>query len=220
MSLLDQLCDRIIWFDDGIIKEEGKPRIVDPHYMEYMSEKLGENNKKQKTKEISKEKKIGNSSQKEKVKERKIQVEKKEDKKRWGSKEATMERVRVVDTIGSVKDSFYNTDEILIIIEYKTICKIEDAVIGIAIYRDDQTYIYGSNTLIDYSEPTELKSSGIIQLKIHNLPVVAGNYTIDLAFHKPDGFNYDFWREVCTINVKNKLNEVGIVSVPHEWIIE
>ena len=220
MSQIEQICDRSIWIHDGIIKEEGKPRIVDPHYMEYMSEKLGENNKKQKTKEISKEKKIGNSSQKEKVKERKIQVEKKEDKKRWGRKEATMERVRVVDTIGSEKDSFYNTDEILIIIEYKTICKIEDAVIGIAIYRDDQTYIYGSNTLIDYSEPTELKSSGIIQLKIHNLPVVAGNYTIDLAFHKPDGFNYDFWREVCTINVKNKLNEVGIVSVPHEWIIE
>lgn len=220
MSQIEQICDRSIWIHDGIIKEEGKPRIVDPHYMEYMSEKLGGNNKKQKAKEISKEKKTDNSSQKEKVKERKIQVEKKEDKKRWGSKEATMEKVRVVDTIGNEKDSFYNTDEILIIIEYKTICKIEDAVIGIAIYRDDQTYIYGSNTLIDYSEPTELKSSGIIQLKIHNLPVVAGNYTIDLAFHKPDGFNYDFWREVCTINVKNKLNEVGIVSVPHEWIIE
>lgn len=220
MSQIEQICDRSIWIHDGIIKEEGKPRIVDPHYMEYMSEKLGGNNKKQKAKEISKEKKTDNSSQKEKVKERKKQVEKKEDKKRWGSKEATMEKVRVVDTIGNEKDSFYNTDEILIIIEYKTICKIEDAVVGIAIYRDDQTYIYGSNTLIDYSEPTELKSSGIIQLKIHNLPVVAGNYTIDLAFHKPDGFNYDFWREVCTINVKNKLNEVGIVSVPHEWIIE
>ncbi len=218
MSQIEQICDRSIWIHEGIIKEEGKPRIVDPHYMEYMSEKLGGNNRKQKAKEISKEKKTDNSSQK--VKERKIQVEKKEDKKRWGSKEATMEKVRVVDTIGNEKDSFYNTDEILIIIEYKTICKIEDAVIGIAIYRDDQTYIYGSNTLIDYSEPTELKSSGIIQLKIHNLPVVAGNYTIDLAFHKPDGFNYDFWREVCTINVKNKLNEVGIVSVPHEWIIE
>lgn len=220
MSQIEQICDRSIWIHDGIIKEEGKPRIVDPHYMEYMSEKLGGNNKKQKAKEISKEKKTDNSSQKEKVKERKKQVEKKEDKKRWGSKEATMEKVRVVDTIGNEKDSFYNTDEILIIVEYKTICKIEDAVVGIAIYRDDQTYIYGSNTLIDYSEPTELKSSGIIQLKIHNLPVVAGNYTIDLAFHKPDGFNYDFWREVCTINVKNKLNEVGIVSVPHEWIIE
>ena len=82
MSQIEQICDRSIWIHDGIIKEEGKPRIVDPHYMEYMSEKLGENNKKQKTKEISKEKKIGNSSQKEKVKERKIQVEKKEDKKR------------------------------------------------------------------------------------------------------------------------------------------
>lgn len=222
MSQIEQICDRSIWIHDGIIKEDGKPRIVDPHYMEYMSEKLGDNKKKQKEKEISKEKETDNSSQKERVEERETQGKKedKKDKKRWGSKEAAMERVCVVDTMGNEKNSFYNTDEFSIIIEYKTICKIEDAVIGIAIYRADQTYIYGSNTLIDYSEPTELKSSGTIQLKIHSLPVVAGNYTIDLAFHKPDGFNYDFWREACTINIKNKLNEVGIVSVSHEWVVE
>lgn len=81
MSQIEQICDRSIWIHDGIIKEEGKPRIVDPHYMEYMSEKLGGNNKKQKAKEISKEKKTDNSSQKEKVKERKIQVEKRKIRK-------------------------------------------------------------------------------------------------------------------------------------------
>ena len=36
MSQIEQICDRSIWIHDGIIKEEGKPRIVDPHYMECM----------------------------------------------------------------------------------------------------------------------------------------------------------------------------------------
>lgn len=74
--------------------------------------------------------------------------------------------------------------------------------------------------MIDYSEPTKLNTRGEIRLNIERLPVIAGNYTMDLAFHKPDGFNYDFWREVCLITIKNNVSEVGIVSVPHNWIID
>lgn len=215
MAQIEQICDRSIWIHEGHIREEGKPRIVDPHYMEYMSEKTAEHSKKKS--EVSK-------ITKNEVEKKQLEVKKKEEttenKKRWGSGEATMERVWIVDSNEKEQSVFYNTQPFSIIIEYKTNTIIDDAVIGVAIYRDDQMYIYGSNTLIDYSEPTKLKTSGKIRLNIDKLPVIAGNYTIDLAFHKPDGFNYDFWREVCSVTIKNKLNEVGIVSIPHSWVID
>ena len=213
MSQIEQICNRSIWIHDGLIKEEGKPRIVDPHYMEYMSEKAAGCNMKK-----------AEGDKKRELEIEKVEKEKKketvENKKRWGSKEVIMESVRVVDVDGKEQNEFYNTQPFSILIEYKANKIVDDAVIGVAIYRDDQTYIYGSNTLIDYSEPTKLNTRGEIRLNIERLPVIAGNYTMDLAFHKPDGFNYDLWREVCLITIKNNVSEVGIVSVPHNWIID
>ena len=213
MSQIEQICNRSIWIHDGLIKEEGKPRIVDPHYMEYMSEKAAGCNMKK-----------AEGDKKRELEIEKVEKEKKketvENKKRWGSKEVIMESVRVVDVDGKEQNEFYNTQPFSILIEYKANKIVDDAVIGVAIYRDDQTYIYGSNTLIDYSEPTKLNTRGEIRLNIERLPVIAGNYTMDLAFHKHDGFNYDFWREVCLITIKNNVSEVGIVSVPHNWIID
>lgn len=213
MSQIEQICNRSIWIHDGLIKEEGKPRIVDPHYMEYMSEKAAGCNMKK-----------AEGDKKRELEIEKVEKEKKketvENKKRWGSKEVIMESVRVVDVDGKEQNEFYNTQPFSILIEYKANKIVDDAVIGVAIYRDDQTYIYGSNTLIDYSEPTKLNTRGEIRLNIERLPVIAGNYTMDLAFHKPDGFNYDFWREVRLITIKNNVSEVGIVSVPHNWIID
>ena len=216
LGQVEQICDRSIWIHEGLIKEDGKPRIVDPHYLEYMSEKTVEHEKK---KAENTEKEVVKQSE-ENSEKTENEAKKEEDKKRWGSREATMEAIHVVDASGMEKDEFFNTEPISIVIDYKTKKRIEDAVIGIAVYRDDQTYIYGTNTLIDYSEPTVLKESGKVKLNIDCMPLSAGKYTFDFAFHKPDNFSYDFWREACTITIKNKLNEVGIVSIPHKWVVE
>jgi len=213
LSQIEQICDRSIWIHEGRIREEGKPRVVDPHYMEYMSEKTvlraPENAQ---TEEAEPEE--------DKPKDETRTENTDEQKKRWGSGEVRMQNVRVVDDSGVEKNKFFNTEHISILIDYKADRKITDAVVGIAIYRDDQTYIYGTNTLIDYAEPVTLEKSGTICFDMRELPLNVGTYTVDLAFHKPDGFNYDFWREVCSITVKNKLNEVGVVSIPHEWKID
>lgn len=217
LAQIEQICDRSIWIHEGVIKEDGLPRVVDPHYLEFMSEKAGE-------KETQKQQEIDiQGLQEQNVEELEEEVSEEvleeEDKKRWGSGEATMKKVVVVDADGVEKNEFSNRESFSICIEYKTEKEISDAVIGIAIYRDDQTYIYGTNTLIDYSEPVTLRKEGTICLKFDGLPLNAGKYTMDFAFHKPDGFNYDFWREACGVTIKNKRSEVGIVSVPHEWTI-
>ena len=128
-----------------------------------------------------------------------------------------MERVIVVDSQGNEKYTFYNDEPFDIQIRYTTKKKIDDAVIGIAIYRDDQTYIYGTNTLIDCAKQVSLDKEGVVELKIKQLPVNAGKYSFDFAFHRPDGFNYDFWREVCEVTIQNKKNEVGVITLPHFW---
>lgn len=228
LAQIEQICDRSIWLHDGLIREEGAPRIVDPKYMAYMSQK--EERKKKKAEEAAaKEKKEKENTEEKQETQTEAEVKKEaeketaeeiQDAKRWGSREAYMKKVTVLDMEGKECQTFQNDQPFQIRIDYKAEKKLDDVVFGIAIYRSDQVYIYGTNTLIDYSASNTLEAEGHIDLKIDRMPVNAGDYTIDLAFHRPDGFNYDFWREACSVQIQNVKNEVGVISLPHKWDVQ
>ena len=227
LAQIEQICDRSIWIHDGLIREEGAPRIVDPKYMAYMSQK--EERKKKKEEAAAKEKKEKEKTEEKQETQTEAEVKKEaeketaeetQDAKRWGSRETYMKKVTVLDMEGKECQTFQNDQPFQIRIDYKAEKKLDDVVFGIAIYRSDQVYIYGTNTLIDYSASNTLEAEGHIDLKIDRMPVNAGDYTIDLAFHRPDGFNYDFWREACSVQIQNVKNEVGVISLPHKWDVQ
>ena len=204
MSQLELICDRSIWVADGLVKMEGKPRDVHPRYMEWMSRKNQQEEKKkdeQETGEAGETDSDGNL-------------------KRWGSGEARMTGVKVLGADGTEKTDFSPWDPFTIHIDYTARKQLDDAVIGLAVYRSDGTLVYGTNTLIDTSSPVTLKTAGTIDLKIEGLPASNGSYSIDLALHRPDGFNYDFWRDICTIQIADKVQTPGEIALSHQWDIQ
>lgn len=230
LAQIEQICERSIWIHDGLIREEGSPRIVDPKYMEFMSQK-SEDNKKKEQKVEQPDMECVHENNTDSVEDLHAETdtqdagssdqvaEKEKSDNRWGSGEATMKEVLTMDSNGVEKEVFTNNESIRVRIPYKAKIKLDDVVMGVAIYRSDDVYIYGTNTLIDYSKPFTLEGNGHIDLVIERLPLNAGEYSIDLAFHRPDGFNYDFWREACKIKLQNKKNEVGIISLEHDWVV-
>lgn len=204
MSQLELICDRSIWVADGLVKMDGKPRDVHPRYMEWMSRKNQQEEKKkdeQETGEAGETDCDGNL-------------------KRWGSGEARMTGVKVLGADGTEKTDFSPWDPFTIHIDYTAQKQLDDAVIGLAVYRSDGTLVYGTNTLIDTSSPVTLKTAGTIDLKIEGLPASNGSYSIDLALHRPDGFNYDFWRDICTIQIADKVQTPGEIALSHQWDIQ
>ena len=140
--------------------------------------------------------------------------------KRWGSGEARMTGVKVVGPDGQEKRDFTPWEPFEIRIEYEAQRVLDDAVVGLAIYRSDGQLLYGTNTLIDSAKAVTLQKKGRIRLKMAALQAGNGEYAIDLALHRPDGFNYDFWRDICTIRVADKTQTVGEIALQHEWEID
>ena len=198
MSQLELICDRSIWIADGLIRMEGKPRDVHPKYMEWMSRKNQQAGTE--TEETAEKDSEGNL-------------------KRWGSGEARMTDVKVTGADGTEQAEFSPRDPFTVHIRYEAQRKLDDVVIGIAIYRSDGTMIYGTNTLIDTAAPVTLQEAGTIDLKVDGLPAANGSYSIDLALHRPDGFNYDFWRDICTIRIADRVQTPGEIALTHEWEI-
>ena len=204
MSQLELICDRSIWVADGLVKMDGKPRDVHPRYMEWMSRKNQQEEKKKDEQETGEAGETDNEG----------------NLKRWGSGEVRMTGVKVFGADGTERTDFSPWDPFTIHIDYTAQKRLDDAVIGLAIYRSDGTLVYGTNTLIDTSSPVTLKTAGTIDLIIEGLPVSNGNYSIDLALHRPDGFNYDFWRDICTIRIADKVQTPGEIALSHQWDIQ
>jgi len=203
MSQLELICDRSIWIADGLVRMDGKPRDVHPRYMEWMSRKNQQEEKKEDERENGEVSETDNEG----------------NLKRWGSGEARMTGVKVIGADGTEKTDFSPWDPFTIHIDYTAQKPLDDAVIGLAIYRSDGTLVYGTNTLIDTSSPVTLQTSGTVDLKIDGLSAANGSYSIDLAIHRPDGFNYDFWRDICTIQIADKVQTPGEIALSHQWDI-
>ena len=221
LNQIEQICERSIWIHDGLIRMEGSPYDVHPQYMSFMAGNSLSDSKpsQKKEKTANADAKAETDSEAENTSNEENKEEKK-DPKRWGSKEIVIDEIKVLDSEGKERDAFLNSEEINVKISYTNKAGIDNSVVGVAIYRDDKVHIYGTNTLIDMSRTLPLKESGVITLKFDNFPVNEGNYIFDLAFHKPDGFEYDFWRDAFRLQIKNVKGEIGVMSIAHSWECE
>lgn len=212
LTQIEQICERSYWINQGKICLEGAPRDVHPRYMEYMAKKGsgGLNAEEQEAHDATDSQEAGGDGQEE-------AKDANANKNRWGSGEAVMQTVRVLDKTGKERHHFSPAEKIIVRIGYTAKEELKNSVVGIAIYRSDQMYVYGTNSLIDTSNPITLQKNGTIDIVIDSLPVANGAYSIDLALHRPDGFNYDFWREICTITIADKINPPGLIYLPHHW---
>ena len=205
LSPIEQICERTDRIDEGVIRMEGAPRNVHPYYMRYMAGKNVENDAEEE------------KEPEEKTEETVEETDEEGNLKRWGSGEARMQKVTVLGEDGKEHRHFSPESPLTIHVDYTAKRELKDAVIGLAIYRSDGTYIYGTNTLIDTSQAVMLREQGTIDLQVRSLPVANGTYSIDLALHRPDGFNYDFWRDICRIHIADKAQTPGVIYLPHEW---
>ena len=236
LSQIEQICERSIWIMDGKIHMAGLPRDVHAEYMAFMSEKVEQTRvseaaavqeTRQEEPEEEQAAEEGEAAADAPAAEEKAPEPAEEEidpqkpnGKRWGSREAEMTSVELINAAGEPQTVFDPQEDITVRIRSRAKVRLTDVVLGLAIYRTDGTYIYGTNSLIDKVGVVTLEGKQTILLKMQHVGLNQGEYAVDLALHRPDGFSYDFWRNTCTFRISEKRGEVGIISLDHEWMME
>lgn len=243
LGQIEQVCERSIWIHDGEIKAEGPPREVHPIYLDYMGMKRLENaqheadrQKKKAEKSAAEEDGLGNEEddrQPERTTAEAGEIDGEEDlrvisteeavrknKKRWGNGMARLQKIELLNESGIDSTLFETGKSVMIKLHYHVRKKVEDAVIGIAIYRTDGVHVYGSNTRIDKLDEFSLEKDGVVCLALENVNLMPGQYTMDFAIESGHGLPVDYYREAKKVEFFTTQDDVGLARINHKWEIK
>lgn len=212
LGQIEQICERSIWIHEGVIKEEGSPREVHPVYLDYMGQKRQENAEKEAERHATQEEQLLPAPATESISEAQ-----EESVRRWGNGKARIKKIELLDADGNPKTVYKVGDSMTIRLTYKVYEKVEDAVVGIGIFRNDQLQCYGTNTRIDQLERYNLEKDGIAEVFLENLYLLPGQYLLDVALESEVGIPVDYYREAATFEIYSKIGDVGVVRIPHRW---
>jgi ABC-type polysaccharide/polyol phosphate transport system ATPase subunit len=216
LGQIEQICDKSIWIDKGVIRESGNPRDVHPDYMEFMGEKshpaITQDPIEQLGAALNQLPNVSEANSEAKSDEP-------ENKTRWGNRQVEIIAVKLCDKTGVEKHVYKTGDEMDIFIEYKVNKPVNNPVIGIGVYRNDQTHCYGTNTHVDRISEIILRETGTVIFRIIKNNLLEGEYLLDVAIHAEDGFAYDYFKDAQKFRVYAGLSDVGVIRLDHEWII-
>src|SRR6266545_5035247 len=120
VGLIQRLCDRAIWLDQGHVAANGTVRdVATAYHLE-----------------------VGKRELRERALRGEIGA-------RYGSKEIEIVSAKVVSRDGVAKTLLEVGDPASFEIRYRNPAGVQDVVFGVYVYRDDGTGIYGTNTMLD-----------------------------------------------------------------------
>ncbi len=140
-----------------------------------------------------------------------------EKKTRWGDKKVEITGIKFFDKFGSENTNFYSGDPVTIKINYDVNAAVDDIVIGIALYSNNDSMCFGTNTDIKEFEIDKTQGSKEVNLKIHNLTMMEGKFHLTVAAHSSKHIPYDWLDKQFTFDVIKKGNNAGLFEIPCEW---
>ncbi len=91
-----------------------------------------------------------------------------------------------------------------------------DAIFGLTIYRDDGMGVYGTNTEVD-GLVVRTERAGVVTFRSERLPLLPGQYELDVAVVSPDHHTYDYHSKRYTFRVTGPAGELGTSRIEHRW---
>ncbi|MDR7814998.1 ABC transporter ATP-binding protein [Lacrimispora sp.] len=218
MGQIEQICDRAIWIDEGVIKEEGIPKFVGEHYLATM-----ENNRLAKI-EVEYNKKKSEQQELDSVEKAKY-ADKMElplfcgpRAVRTGNRMVEFTDLSMFDINGKETRVFKTHEEIIINMSFSSPINSKKISFSVSFSSDDGTYIYGSNTYKEFDYLLDTDIANNIILRIKNNALLPGKYLLNIGMYTRDDIDCDVIWNVAEFQVMSEKNrDFGICRLEHFW---
>jgi ABC-type polysaccharide/polyol phosphate transport system ATPase subunit len=195
LKAVEKFCDRALWIDQGHIRADGVPSQVTRAYLEAV--------------QVREQEALADAPQPGR------------DPRRWGTRQAEIARVEVLDRSGRPQYVFDSGEPLQVRITYRCPDPVADPVFGIGIFRSDGVHVYGTNTRAAHIKIPQIAGSGSIVFRIDELNLLEGGYALSVAItDREDRVTYDHWDRRIELHVRqDHLADSGLVRMPSEWSI-
>ena len=198
LSLVEELCDRVLWLERGTPRLQGPPRRVIDAYRLAVAEEEGREH--QAAREAGSAGEAGPS-----------------EALRWGSGEAEILRVRLLDGAGEERYHLQSGEAATIEITARAPRALDDFVFGVAIATPRGEMVWGTNTDLAGFAPRRFAGEATVRVRCPALRLAAGEYQLDVAVHARNGAPYDYRRRLLALTVTEPRPGVGTYSPEHRW---
>lgn len=217
---IEQLCNRVLWIEDGIIREEGAPRVVCEHYLEASEKYRVERVLKEHQRLIEQYASVEEA----KKNNRRLTCEdisEQYDVDAYRDGDGTVEvvKLQLLDAGGNPSQLFGRAEPFSVNIQYKSNGEVPFSL-TVAIARDDGVPIYEVSTESDMGEKVKSKKNGSIVFNFLENNMLSAKYYLHIYIYGENGKEYDIIRNIISFRVNcGKWGESGIVSMKHKWEI-
>ena len=198
MEMIRNVCNRVLWFDNGRLVEEGATEPVVRRYIEASINREAERLSHSRT------------------------TPPEQAPNRWGDRQVEIVRVRLTDELDRDQTVFETGQPLVVHLEYRAQRPTVSPIFGLAICRHDGMQICGPNTAFDdYILPT-VEGSGSVAYEVSRLPLLEGLYWVSVAVaDQTYTKSYDYHDRLYSFRVINRSLRVkeryGLITLHGKW---
>jgi lipopolysaccharide transport system ATP-binding protein len=214
LDTVRDMCTRAIWLDDGRIQADGDvERVIDLYTMQIMEH----DQQHMLRSEPGESKEAPAPAKDEKCDEGETSEE---PASRWGSREAEIRGIQILNDEGQEQRTFQTGDPLTIRVHYQTCKPIEAPRFGLALYHSSGFHISGPNSVLGGLDIPRIEGHGYVDYCVKSLPLMAGTYLLTAAIHDHAGeHTYDHIHQQYTFRVRagGVREEYGTFYIPATW---
>jgi len=135
-----------------------------------------------------------------------------------GSGEVRVLEVRLLDAAGRPRSTFRTGDTLVVAVTFRTTSPVPRPVFGVALFRDDGTYVYGPNTRFDRVLDGTYHGIYTFFAVYPRLPLLAGAYRVSVAVFDEAHLKPHVWHnQLYEFEVAQDVEDHGLVRLEHAW---
>jgi ABC-type polysaccharide/polyol phosphate transport system ATPase subunit len=221
LGMIEEYSDRVLWLDGGECRLLGAPRFVVDAYRKAVAEEEGRVHheaKEERARKLESAEPATPPEEPQPVAESEpLEEPEPEEALRWGSREAEVTAVRLLDRERRERYYFESGEEVCFEIEVEARRPLDDVVFGVGLFTPRGTECWGTNTHLEGYASEGLASAATARVVCPALRLAPGEYLLDVAVHSREGYPYDYQRQVLSFTVTARTEGVGIYYPEHRW---
>ena len=221
MEQMYKICDRLIWIEQGLIRDEGIPKFIGEQYLAEMEGRRldrVEEERNEKENEMRQESANEGETQKKKLEEE-LPAFCQKRAHRIGNRKVKLIDAYILNAAGEKTKEIGIGEKFEVVYCYSSEVIDEKLNFVISFTRDDGTYCFGTGSISGGSEKNAFLSekTGTVKVSFEKNNLQSGRFLLDVGIQGLDGTVFDYIYSALEMTIEKQNIQVGIANMSRRW---